>query len=128
MLEFLIDPIIIFQKLLQLLPRQATHLFFHGNQRFLHGGQLFFCQENFFINRIVSFDIWILGKIAYSLVLCQNHFPVVCFQLSHDNPKQGGLSCSIDSYNGSLFIFLNMKRRLVDDFIGAKGFTNILAG
>ena len=90
--------------------------------------QIFLGRKNLLINRLISFNVGILGKIAYRSIFCQNYFPAISLQLSHDNPKQGGLPCSINSYNSRFLIFFNMKRRLLYDFIDAKGFADILAG
>ncbi len=126
--KFQIPAIVAFHQPFQLFPGDTAHFPLHANQFFLHGNQFFPGGKHLFINRPISFNIRILGQISQASFFCQNHISFVCLQFSHNNPEQGGFSCSVDSYNRRLFIFFNMKRSMLYDFIGAKGFADILAG
>ena len=47
------------------------------------------------------------GQVADGLIFCQHHFPFIRFQLSHNNPEQGGFPCPIYSYNCRLLACLS---------------------
>ena len=67
-----------------------------------------------------------LGKVAEGRAFLKGHFPGVGRQFAYNNFKQGRFSGTINAYNGSFFIVINVKGNPVQDFLFTKAFCNVV--
>ena len=65
----------------------------------------------------------LLRKITDGFIFGERNLAVVGLFLSDNDFKEGGLSGSVDSDNGRLFVFFNPKRSMDKYIVRAEGFT-----